>query len=312
MKKATIIGVLLLLASSGAIAAVYQFYVKERLADYAKHLEEGKRLHAKIETMQETFSQTRPDVVIAEWRRKAQPWAMAVDQRAEYFRLAVLPETSEPVALPTDAIPRFWYKSEYPKLRDAIVRHARANNCVFNPNFGVPDDNIGGNPTAADVVGYIEKINYYSSIARMLIDRKARSISTIYPWPVRTGYDGRRGTVKYHTVGLVFSMTTRDFVEFLEWLRTQDRFVTVDSLFVKSAVSLRAQDPNPPLEVQMVLTQAEFARKGGVGGAGPSATLDVQAAFTSLSFEGGGSPFGGRPIQKKTWWQRFRRAYLPF
>jgi len=113
-------------------------------------------------------------------------------------------------------------------------------------------------------------------------------------------------------------MTLQELTDFLDYLRTESRYFTVNHIRIANT-TLRF--PGARLEVSMLLTQARYSEES-------VAVIAATAASTSRAGPRGArrNPFmrggmrGGRPgaapaggaAAEESWWQGFKKKYLPF
>lgn len=284
IRRAHVLAFLSLAIALGATGAVYQFYVKERLRELAEHQAKKAQLESRIDELEATFARTKPTVMLNEWSRIAQPWEDTVKTRSTFFQLDDK-LTSESV-VPEGKIPRFYYAEVYPEKAKYLQELAYRNGISFIPNYGVQDPQSisGTNPSAEQVAAWLTRMDTYTAVAEMLIEAKPLQINDIVLWPPRKGPGGRSGEVEFVTVGLNFTMGMKEFATFLNDLRLRRRYFHVDHFWISNQ-SLRL--PGAPLNVQMLLTQAQFKeREQALGAAG--LPISTAGAFTPGSFTSGG------------------------
>lgn len=314
MKKSVIFLTLLLVGSIAGTYAVYELYVKARMKELGEHLEEERQLKDKIGSLEETFFKTKPDTVLRVWRSEIQPWADAVDRRADFFNLGEVPLKVE-IPEEQKEIVKFYYKDVQPeKVRALEAKAWESNISIPDPTFGTPNPDRygqGANPSPEEISGHLARFEFGESIVDLMIDARAKRVDVLEIWPERVEMSGRSGDIKSHTTGLSFTISMRDFVGFLDKLSQQDRYFEVKALWLSNTTLL---EPNADLNVQIVLAQAYYepateAREAMVA----EGSSVMQGLFANL--------FGAKPqattsspdrSNKKTWWQKFRQKYLPF
>ena len=308
MKKVHIITGLIVVVTLGVTYAVYEFYVKKTLTRLSEHIAERKQLEDKIKSLEETFEKTSPEVVLSTWRGEMEPWIQAVNQRSNFFNMADMPMSTE---IPEEKRPRFFYRDEYPKLRDRLVSLGYERGCILqNTTFNVPTvDGISGtNPTREQVSEWMTKYKYASAMTELLIDANAREIFDVAIWPPRVSANGK---LEIHTTGFSFTISTmRDLVKFLEDLSISNRYFAVEALKISNQ-TLRA--PGVPLHVEMILSQARFFEKGqgGASTAGVSGDSGLPAfgggGLAALSNVFGGGGLGRVKREEMPWWRKMLR-----
>lgn len=308
LKRGFVVATLALVLALSGTGAVYQFYVKERMSEYAAHLEEETVLEERIERLQKTFYGTKPETVLATWRGETQPWVEAVRVRSKFFNLGDYTLREE---VPPEKIPRFYYKDEYPKRFQKIEQEAWSHNIVLDGvDFGVPtpDGIKGTNPSAEQVSEWLTRFKYVASVTRFLIEANATTIDEVNIWEPRM-----KGNIEMRSAGLRFQMPMKELVTFLDALRMENRFFSVDALWVSNQ---QLRNPLPLLQVEMVLSQALY-KEGDMKGGGPGGVRLAGGLDLKNAFSGGPQGFDFFSAQKsrdtgRSWWQNFRRKYLPF
>ena len=285
MSREHIIGLVVLVAMLGSVGAGYQFYYKERLEGYAQNVTKLENLEKAYTELKDTFEGHEPRVYISAVKAEIQPLAEEVLHRAAFFNMGG--------SLRIDAIPegrmlKFYYEEEFKRVFRELREEAQARNPWFtypNTTFGAPrpEDFSGRSVNKAEVSRGLRKIHFGCSLIRTLLEAKAWNVTRLEVWPPRKAYGD---LLDMRTVGLAFAMSTKDLVEFLDSLRLEGRYFRVDAISIQSRY-LR-WPTEPPLEVQMLLTQAAFAapeaRLPGAAApataAGPSAGPDGAEAMS--------------------------------
>lgn len=307
----------------GVFISVYQFYYKERQAQYKSNIEHLEALEKAYETLSETFEGYEPEVLISWTIGQVGPLEREVLARAEFFNTGDFLEIDP---IPQGKMLRFYYKEEFDKQIRELRTEARSRvpYCPYpETTFGAPhpDDLAGRILSPNQVVNYLRKIRFGCSTIRMLMDADAIQISRVELWPPRKEYGG---LLNMHTVGLRFVMHLEDLTKFLDERRLDDRYFTVDAINVQNRY-LR-WPVAPPVEVRMLLTQADFVpptgRVAGAQGEQPtgaaqptmSAGLTPEEMLMRHGFGSGRSR--SRRQLPKTKWQRFarwmRKYFWPF
>ena len=309
--------ILLVLVFLASLAATYQFYFRERLEDYARNQEHLERMEQKLDSLRSTFSDEQgrpvePSFVIQQWREAQEPWREALQARSALFTIGV---DDELAAIPEGRTPRFFYEDKIEELVTSLQRYAQENR-VFLPDvtFGVPqrEQLSGQSVTEENVRTWLERFAFGDAIARKMIDANASQIRHIEIWPPRTEY----GLLEKRTVGLDFTMTMDQLVNFLDTLGRDQRYYNVDAIRI---VNRQLRVPYaPPLEVQMLLTQARFlsdeeqrdapaaqpAQTGATASPGEGQFADFRSLFGRPDDDDDdwNGPRGGPP--SRPWWER--------
>lgn len=313
MKKGTIIGVLLLVAACSATGAVYVFYAQARFVELNEHEASMDKIYSRLIELGSTFSNTKPEAAVNAWNNGVQPWYEAVLSRTDFFNLGEVPDKVE---VPDDGFQKFFYAEKHPQLQKSLVDYAYNNRCEWVPGaftFGVPDRyGIGDNPSREQVSQWLTTYEIGSAVTKLFIKANAAYIENVVIWPKKVtnvGSTRGAGSIESYTTGVQFRMTLQDLAEFLESLRTEDRYFTVDHIRIANR---NLRDPFAYLEVSMLLTQARYSEESTAAAAAPAAG-SVRSRMAGL--------FGGRVVlnepsivqqSKSSWWKRFRRKWLPF
>ena len=320
VNKTVVIMVVLLLAAFGGMAAGYQFYVKDRMKELNDHLAREQALKNKIQQMETAFADKetgeglKPEFVLAEYRGQLGPWRDSVQRRGEYFELN---SDTRNIEIPEGAVPRYYYKEEYPKLLEALNTKAWTEQTYLAASFPVPDPSQydGQNPKPELIEQHLRDIAFYTDIAELLISHDATRINAIVMWPPVNDGSIRSGDLIKRTTGLDFSMGLSQLTNFWTTLLRDEQYWSVDALRITNT---NLRDGNPILDVQMLLTQARYIPKqgagpaaGGDGGAtaGVAANLGFDPAQAFARFS---SARTTAQKEERSWWQNFRRNWLPF
>jgi hypothetical protein len=255
-KQTYIILFLLLIASVVGTFAVFKLYVEERWIELGEHQNQEKKLRTKIADMETKFYHSSPEAVLELWRSKKQPWTNASKQRAEFFEFLPFEPTEAPE---NGVIPKFFYKEEFPKLKQQLADEAYNNGTVITTiNFGVPDPSTygrGTNPPIGEILGHLDRYKYGMEMVRLLLRAKVTSLSRVEFWPQVTVYNGRGGDILTRTTGYSFSIRMKELVSLLDNMRLADQYFNIEAIKITNK-SLR--DPNHILQVEMLVKQAGY------------------------------------------------------
>ncbi len=318
MKKSVIFLTALLLATIAGTYAVYELYVKQRMKELGEHMAQEKVLHARILQLQDTFAKTEPDAILELWRKSTQPWYDAVQGRSQYFTLG---DFAKEVEIPEDAIPKIYYRQELPKRIQSLADYAADKQVILSDiNCGVPKADYfgaGTNPEPEEIATHLEEYDYCAAMSKLVVDAKPISVNPLRIWPEKEE-EAKSGMVVKRTTGISMQISTQALVRFFDKLAQEDRYFRIDEFKISNT---NLHQPDPPLTVDMVLTQAYFRPKKSAASAavvdgGQSA--EVNQRLTSL-FGGAADAGGSRASRDEndeeaepTWWQQFRRQWLPF
>lgn len=313
MRKGYFLLVAVLLACVACTIAVYQFYVKERLKELGEHEKEEDKLRTKIQELEDTFYRTKPEVVLTEWREKTQPWADAVDRRSEFFNLG---ETPVQIEIPEEKIPKFYYPEEYKKLEDGLYAYADEKGCslgnlVFR-NIRPPDSLRGQNPSPAQVSGWLTRYGFGASATRLVIDSGATNIIQLEVWPPRKVMPGRSGTVVLRTIGTRILISNENLVKFMEEMRSSDRYFSIEAIKITNNT---LRDAQAELNVEMILSQARFVAAVRAGDSSSVSAIAGNPADLGSFMQQLFQRDPNAPMTRSddvSWWQRFRKKFIPF
>ena len=302
MNRIQILVVVGLLAALAGTGAVYQFYVKARIAELSTHEAAAAELERTITKMETTFEKTVPDIMISGYRQQAQPWEDAVDRRTGYFPA---PETEAAIAVPKEVIPKFYYREQFPEMQRKLELEAWEKGVVLPQQltFGAPDPVAMSekNPTAELVSDWLTQYNVGATMVRTLLEANAKSVDDIKIWPSRTNESVSGGFV-IHTTGYEFTMGMRDLTRFLDKLRNETRHYTIEGFWMYNR-QLR-DTASDVVKVQLILSKTSFQRPQN---AAPGSQLDgakfdvspsrVNSGLAAFTNPGGKSIFAARVDQ---------------
>lgn len=287
-----ILAVGLVLAAAGS---VYQFYYKQRLDRYAENVTTLASLEAALVDLETTFENKDPEGLITHLRNQVQPLAEKVVQRAQFFNTG---DALQIDPIPEGKLLRFYYTDEFVKMLNELRQDAvsRTPGCPYPDasTFGAPrpEELEGRTVTEQQVKQWLRLIKFGSAAVRMLMDAKALSIYDVQVWPARS-----EDLLWMRTVGLSFVMRYADLVAFIDKLQLDNRYFNINAISLQNRY-LR-WPTEPPVEVQMLLTQADYnatastqAAPPAPGAPGPQGPMNPMMA----RFMRGGGPSGpGEP-----------------
>ncbi|MFO7774927.1 MAG: hypothetical protein R6W89_03935 [Candidatus Hydrogenedentota bacterium] len=305
MNRYKIAPIVMLLLFLAALGGSWQFYFKERLEQYAENQQHLEELEEKLNTFQDTFAAedggvVDPEFVIARWEEAVEPWSEALTQRASFFEIEALPD--EPL-VPEDVTARFYYEEQIEEEVQDLFQYAWDNNCTIpQTTFGVPtQEQVSGQEIDREQAErWLRRFNFGAAAMRRLIDANALQINEFQVWPPRMEYE----MLEMRTVGAFFYMRINDLVPMLESFGREDQYYTVDALRITNTQLIAQQ--NPPLQIEMLLTQARFiadeeerqaaASRTAQGGQGRGGSGDPFGdPFSGGPGGGPGGPSGGPP-----------------
>jgi hypothetical protein len=260
MKKSQLIITFVLIASIVATFAVYELYVKVRYTELKDHQTEEESLRRKITDLNNTFSGTKPEIVLELYQSKKQPWYNSIKQRTEYFQLREI----EAIEVPDEPgiIPRIWYGKEFPKLKTRLEEMALQSGTILNPaavqfNINEPDKyGPGTNPKRGEISNNMNLYQYGMEMTKLLIDHKATEIKNIVMWTPRDHSKGRLGVIKKSTTGYDFEISWQNLSRLLESLRINSKHYTIETFKIEQP---QMRNIDAPVKVSMVVTQAWYS-----------------------------------------------------
>lgn len=271
MKRHHIIPIVILAVVVAAFGAVYQFYVKQQLQEYAENRKYLENLETRVSNLQQTFEgidgrPVKPEDAIRQWREQAQPFNDQIARQSRFFNYGDVFAFRQ---VPEGDIPKFYYIDERRRLEDELIQYAIQRGCdisLLDRSFAVPTSQSvnAADPPPEDVNKWLRQYNFGLNTTRMLVDAGATTIYGIVIWPPRQ----EKGLLAVRTVGLQFNMTLENLTRFLRDLLQKDRYYKVEALSVNNTNLMTPQAPL--LKVDMLLSQANFDRgaAGAPGGGG--------------------------------------------
>lgn len=260
--KAQIIAIVLLAAVFGAMFGVWQFYYKEIFDGYKQDERLREALESTLRELQEDFQGYKPELLIEEWQNKIQPWKNARDERSRYFNFGGWYDVD--LTPPEARILKFWYTEEtnkilydvYTKVYQKLGAYDRFPGDLREIMRAAKEDDWAGRNVDWNEVKYnLELLTFGVNLTNMILDANVTSVKEVSVWPRRIP-ENFAELLALQTIGLHFTITTRDLVKLMEKLSQESRFFTVDALKVSYPYIAYAVEPQ--LEVQMLLTQANY------------------------------------------------------
>ena len=295
LRREHVIAILAVGLVLAGVGSAYQFYYKQRLAQYAENLETLNSLEAALVDLETKFEGKDPEGLITHWRNQVQPLAEKVVQRAQFFNTG---DALQIDPIPEGKLLRFYYADEFVKMLNELRQDAvsRTPYCPYPDasTFGAarPEELEGRTVTEEQVKQWLRLIKFGSATVRMLMDAKALSIYDVQVWPRRD-----EGMLSMRTVGLSFVMRYADLVAFIDKLQLENRYFNINAIGLQNRY-LR-WPTEPPVEVQMLLTQADYNAAAGTQAAAPAPEAPglpgPQNPLMARFMLGGGPPGPGEP-----------------
>lgn len=290
ISKEYILALSALVATLGLVGGIYQFYYRERLAEYQQNIQDAEKFADALNELETKFELCPPQELISAVKGEVNPMVQELRTRASFYTVNDLLEI-EPI--PEDKMLGFYYREEFNRLfskfREEQLQHYPT--CYYPPGitFGapIPDAFTGVEVRKPEIQRALQKVVFGISMLRLLMDSKALYITDVQLWPPRWLRQDK--LLAGYTVGLAFAMMPEDLIAFLEKLRTgevlgQKRYASVDAISIQNEY---LQWPTePPVEVQMLVTFAQ-ANIDGMPGL-PGIEMAAAAAPTASGGRGGG------------------------
>jgi hypothetical protein len=318
MKKLYIGMLTILVLTLVGAGIVYKFVVQARLQELAEEQAQKEQLLQKIQEMENLFSATAPPAIIRAWREKAEPWRVASVNRTAYFDMPI--DIFE-AKVPETEIPRFYYNEEIKRRVDELNVFLRQNRTtVQDPYFGVPNENFYGRgsiPSAEEIEQHLRQHALGSEIARMLSRAGVREIRTLNIWPRQNALDGQVGRVDVMIIGISATLPNSAFIRLIEQLRTEPRYYAVDAMRTINTNLLQRQE-DPTIEVEFLLVLTDFEERKIETAAASATPQSTGSTFTTVFQTNPGGVVLNRSgrnqedEEQTSWWQDFRRRFLPF
>ena len=264
--KGRIIGIIVLVAVFGALGAGYVQYIQPRFDAYKKNEQMRAALEETYTKLSTDFQGFKPELLIDAWQNKLQPWRDAREERATYFNYGDWFMHEKP-AQDTARMVKFWYSDTANKMAqdfytELYKKYGRYDTYPqdFRTALGAATDQEWQNRDVDEsaVNRNLDKLAYGLSACRLLLKYNVPQLSQIRLWNTRIT-DEYKQMLYAQTVGLQFTIATKDFVKMMDDLRTGDRYFSVDALRV--TYPYIAYNVEPQLQVSMLLTQTKY-RKG--------------------------------------------------
>jgi hypothetical protein len=309
MKRQYILPIVVLVVFMGVIGGTYQFFFKERLAQFQLHNEYLVKLKDKHQKLQTTFMgadgrPVKPQVIIERKQSALDPWQEAISQRASYYKI---PLDITPV--PPDKTPRFFYRDEWPKQITTLQRYLMERNLpLINVTFDTPDPKTleGKDVTKQNVESWMVRFAFGKSLLELLVGTGgATEIRALYVWPAIKESD----LLKKQVVGVQMTMPMSKFIDFMDEMYMKDRYFNVEAFRLSNRTLRTTYDP--PVTVDLLFTQAAYidntaavvAAAAGTGKT-PAAAGAVQKGVLKLK-SGAGAAGGTTEAapKPKSWWE---------
>ncbi len=308
MKKeyAIFVGAALLMVL--VIGGGYQLYLKPTAERLDEKQQEYRSYDSKLRELDGRYGGYVPQDVVSAWNLQMQPWHATMEARGDLFGLGRL-EIEE---VPLDTLPKFHYAEQYTAMIEELRAEAFEKGITLPPlNLDVPSAQIeDARMTREEVEEYLLRIATASSMVRMLLDRDPVAIHAVHVWPPRQV----TGRITAYSVGYSFTMRMRALAEFMDDICSRPRYASIDSFSIVNDNLLAGADP--PLMVQMVVTQAQYEHVEQQDPETIMAQATERGSEQALILQS----LRDRPLsdredmrrQPPTRWQQFRRKYLPF
>jgi len=276
LRREYIIAIVIVALLGGGVFAVYQFFLKERLEGYAKDQLKLEQLEKKYVELSEKFENTKPKAVIEDVANRVNPWKEAVDQRGDYFNIGDFKKI-DPV--PEDHLSyKLYYMEKAPKVEAAFYDYLRDEGKSNVVGTGIdlwfsaprPDRVKDLRPDQSEVAVWLMAMQFGSSFVKMFIDADVISLRQMLLWEARIDQQ----VLEAYTAGVDFEMTMEDLVSFMDELRfDRDRYYDVNAIRIKNPYLMGAWANDPYLQVEMLVTTADYKEGAQVRVTSPSDAL---------------------------------------
>lgn len=285
-----ILSILALIAAISAFGAVYQFYFKEKLAEYAKDEILRNDLQTAYNDLKDKFGGGHPEELTRLWVGALPAWEASRDQRSKFYNFSDWFEHNAP---PEDiGLLRYWYEEEVTEVLEGLYKEFQqaAPTLQMYPNWYDIRGMLNAPPinsqqtstmTVKEVRNKLGELSFGISVCRLLMENNVSRIDALKVWPFRTIKEHNQ-LLNLKTVGVNISISARDLVNLLDTeMRMADRYITVDAIRIQYPYI--AYDTEPQLKVQLLFTQAKYRKQfegtgGGItAGAGGGAALQAGA-----------------------------------
>ncbi len=288
--RGTIIAASVLVAVFAALGAFAYFFVKPLFDEYKEDERLRQSLEQTLVNLRDNFHGYSPELLMNAWQDKMQPWRAARVERSAYFNFGDWYEREQP---PEDArMRKYWYVEATGKmLQDLYTEiYAKVNRYDAYPqdirrtfNVATEQDWQGRDVSDDEIARNMDRLAFGVSVCRFLLGNNVTQVGGMSLWPRRFAKE-YGDMLAMQTVGLQFTIATRDLVKMLEDLRMSDRYFCVDG--IKITYPYIAYNVEPQLQVQMLLSQAFYRRQfvegggaAGGGAAGPAGVSPELVAF---------------------------------
>ncbi|HOK08404.1 MAG TPA: hypothetical protein PLT82_03525 [Candidatus Hydrogenedens sp.] len=271
ISRGTIIYITVLLLSFLLFAGIYYFFLQKQLAEYKKDENLKKNYEAALMDLEQTFSQTDPEVLIREWRAQVVPWEETVKQRSAFFNLSNWTEHEVPPK--EGVILKFWYEEQaqkmikqlYEKVGEKMGRYDLFPQDI-RKSLGVPTlDEISRQDVTEQVVNRaLAKLAFGIKMCEFLLDSKMASIDDIVFWqPINQAPEFEK-LLSFYLFGIRCTMNMKDFVNFVEEkLRLSNRYFNINCIRIQYPYI--AYNVEPLLQIEMIISQANYNPPKEVG-----------------------------------------------
>lgn len=254
MTREHIIVLVVFILVLATLGSVYQFYYAPRLKIYEENKIVRKNLLDALNRVETKFQKTIPEVIVKAVTEEILPLQTEISNRSKFFNLS---DYTQIDAIPENKMLRFYYVEQYNKYINELRQEAWSRNISIpeNLSFGAPrpEELEGKSMTVPEVRQGLRAIRFGGSMIRLLMDNKAYGIMQVVVWPKRQECDN---LLFMTTTGMNFYMTYADLVNFLEKLRTADRYFSINGLSIQNQYLQWQYEP--PLMVNLLVTQASF------------------------------------------------------
>lgn len=289
MNKERMTYIAVLFSVFAACFAVYHFYFKAKLEKYAADKQLLENLNDRYANLNTTFKDEDPDTVISRYKSVVESWNDAIDVRVPYFNDTDWREHEKP---PEDVfILQFWYGDLTRKMTYALWEKAQAKyGAQVYQLFPLDVQSMLGVAYAEQWQGYditrelvtdqLERLSYGISAIQLLMDHNAQQIRQVSIYdPTPSGFIG--ANVEYQRMGLSFIMEMKDLVKFVDDLRGDDHYFSIQGMKVAHQYIGVKYEPKMEVEMYLLRTRPKVElTAAAIGASGNLQPANAQQAFS--------------------------------
>jgi len=290
-------------AVAALLFGTWHFLVRERMKKYSDDRERLTQLEEKYVTLSARFKEERPEHVVGIYNEQLAPWKFAVESRSQFFisdHMGRVPE----VPNENPALIRIWYEEQIAAAMRSLQEDMASK--LYQPphvDFGAETASTlyDREVNRLQAILWLARQERGAAMVRRLLNADVpviRSVQMSTEMRPMGLFNVTSFVLTFEAnfsivAGLLNGFTQGDMAD----VREGERFYNVPAIQIHNP---NLSYPRPLLKVQMVVVEADYNPRASVAAqASPEERLDQME----------------RPERKpteKTWWQRFRKNWLPF